>query len=317
MHDDLVQKTRSRCLGAFVGLAIGDALGAPVEFKKRGTFEAVTSMRSGGFFDLPAGAWTDDTAMALCLADSLLNQPSFDAKDLLDRFCEWIAKGTNTSTGKCIGIGQNTLRTIGNYHSTGQTKAITFGNRSDGNGAIMRLAAIPCMYWSDLERGRKLAVAQSQCTHNSVMSEACCELLTIVLCKLIFGDPWDQIMPWAAVEDWPEGVAFLGQCEWRNKTIDEIQSTGYVIHTLEASLYCVDTTSTFEGALLKAVNLGDDADSVGAVTGQMAGAKYGVDSIPQDWLDKLIDREKIISIGEEIFSKSIDISGEKNKHKKV
>ena len=83
MHDDLVQKTRSRCLGAFVGLAIGDALGAPVEFKKRGTFEAVTSMRSGGFFDLPAGAWTDDTAMALCLADSLLNQPSFDAKDLL------------------------------------------------------------------------------------------------------------------------------------------------------------------------------------------------------------------------------------------
>ena len=148
MHDDLVQKTRPRCLGAFVGLAIGDALGAPVEFKKRGTFEAVTSMRSGGFFDLSAGAWTDDTAMALCLADSLLNQPSFDAKDLLDRFCGWIANGTNTSTGKCIGIGQNTLRTIGNYHSTGQTKAITFGNRSDGERDLIIGPVRVCVLWA-------------------------------------------------------------------------------------------------------------------------------------------------------------------------
>jgi len=124
-------------------------------------------------------------------------------------------------------------------------------------------------------------------------------------------------MPWAAVEKWPEEVAFIARCDWRNKSIAEIQSTGYVIHTLEASLYCVDTTTTFEGALLKAVNLGDDADSVGAVTGQLAGAKYGVDSIPEDWLDKLVDSEKIISIAEEIFSKSVDISGEKKKHKSV
>ena len=93
------------------------------------------------------------------------------------------------------------------------------------------------MYWSDLERGRKLAVAQSHCTHNSVMSEACCELLTIVLCKLIFGNPWDQIMPWAAVEKWPEEVVFIARCDWRNKSIAEIQSTGYVIHTLEAVSY--------------------------------------------------------------------------------
>ena len=105
------------------------------------------------------------------------------------------------------------------------------------------------------------------------MSEACGELLTIVLCKLIFGDPWDQIMSWSAVENWPEEVAFMARCDRRNKSIDEIQSTGCVIHTLEASLHCIDTTTTFEGALFKAVNLGDDADSVGAVTGQLAGAK--------------------------------------------
>ena len=307
MPDSEFKEEKSSCLGAFAGLAIGDALGAPVEFRRRGKFQPVTGMRAGGTFGLPAGAWTDDTAMALCLADSLLHEPDFDVVDLLERFCDWMLEGTNTSTDKCIGIGQNTLRTLGNYRRTGETTAIKGGKRSDGNGAIMRLAAVPCLHWRSVDKARRIAIAQSKCTHYSILSEGCCDLLSLILCRLISGDTWDQVLPYPPEDNWFEEVGFLSSCKWRDKNVDDVLSTGYVIHTLEAALYCVDTTSSFSDAVLKAVNLGDDADTVGAVTGQIAGARYGIDSIPKDWMFELIHGQRIVRIAEKLFSKSLEV----------
>jgi ADP-ribosylglycohydrolase len=307
MHSNEMTEVKSRCLGAFVGLAIGDALGAPVEFRRRGMFTPVTGMRAGGTFGLPSGAWTDDTAMALCLADSLLHNPEFDVVDLLERFCDWMLTGTNTSTGKSIGIGQNTLRTLGNYRRTGETTAIKGGKRSDGNGAIMRLAAVPCMHWQNVEKARSIAIAQSQCTHHSPLSEGCCDLMTFILCQLISGKIWEQILPYPNKNNWLEEVSLLSSCNWRDKSEEEVQSTGYVIHTLEAALWCVDTTNSFQDAVLRAVNLGEDADTVGAVTGQIAGARYGIESIPDEWLSELVDQPRIKTIAEIIFNRSLDL----------
>ena len=307
MYSNEMTEVKSRCLGAFVGLAIGDALGAPVEFRRRGMFTPVTGMRAGGTFGLPSGAWTDDTAMALCLADSLLHNPEFDVVDLLERFCDWMLTGTNTSTGKSIGIGQNTLRTLGNYRRTGETTAIKGGKRSDGNGAIMRLAAVPCMHWQNVEKARSIAIAQSQCTHHSPLSEGCCDLMTFILCQLISGKIWEQILPYPNKNNWLEEVSLLSSCNWRDKSEEEVQSTGYVIHTLEAALWCVDTTNSFQDAVLRAVNLGEDADTVGAVTGQIAGARYGIESIPDEWLSELVDQPRIKTIAEIIFNRSLDL----------
>ncbi len=296
-------------LGAFVGLATGDALGAPVEFCRRDTFEPVTGMRAGGYFKLPAGAWTDDTAMALCLAESLIEHPELDQKDLLDRFCLWADKGVNTSTGVCVGIGQNTLRVLGNYHRKGELFAPETRQKSDGNGAIMRLAPVAARHWRAPLEAKRIAVQQSRATHYSDLSAGACEALVSVLCSLIFGDAWEQASKPDHADHWPASIKAIARENWDERDRESIQSTGFVVHTLEAAMWAVDTTSSFAAALLKAVNLGDDADSVGAVAGQLAGARYGLSGIPRNWLDVLIHRERIELIGHQLFDASVNETG--------
>jgi len=298
-----------RALGAFVGLAIGDALGAPVEFCRRDTFEPVTGMRAGGYFKLPAGAWTDDTAMALCLAESLIEHPELDQKDLLDRFCLWADKGVNTSTGVCVGIGQNTLRVLGNYHRKGELLAPETRQKSDGNGAIMRLAPVAVRHWRNPSEAQRIAELQSRTTHYSDLSAGACEALVSALCSLISGDAWEQASEPDHADHWPQSIKAIALENWDERDRDSIHSTGFVVHTLEAAMWAVDTTSSFAAALLKAVNLGDDADSVGAVAGQLAGARYGLTGIPQNWLDVLIHRERIEAIGQQLFDASINETG--------
>lgn len=293
-----------RALGAIVGLAVGDALGAPVEFCRRDTFEPVTGMRAGGYFKLPAGAWTDDTAMALCLAESLIEHPELDPKDLLDRFCLWAEKGTNTSTGVCVGIGQNTLRVLGNYHRKGELFAPETRQKSDGNGAAMRLAPVAVRHWRNPAEAKRIAGIQSRVTHYSDLSAGGCEALAVMLSSLIGGLAWEQASKPTPAVHWPDAIKAIAVEDWRVRKRESISSTGFVVHTLEAALWAVDTTNSFSAAVLKAVNLGDDADSVGAVAGQLAGARYGLSAIPQIWLDALIHQAEIERIGRTLFHAS-------------
>jgi len=292
---------KSAAVGCLLGLAVGDALGAPVEFCRRDTFEPVTEMRAGGQFKLPAGAWTDDTAMALSLADSLLANGSLACSDLLDRFIRWAEKGENSSTGVAVGIGQNTLRTLGNYRRTGAVKATRFGAKADGNGAIMRLAPVPIFYWKDPLRAQQIAVEQSQATHCSPLSDEACAYLALVLARLIAGQDWNDALAVDLAAGCSPEMQQIVSRTWEHKARQEIQSSGYVIHTLEAALWSVASTSSFEEALLLAVNLGDDADTVGAVTGQLAGALYGVEEVPSAWLTELQGIEGITARAEELF----------------
>ena len=282
-----------RIAGAFVGLAIGDALGAPVEFADRGTFEPVTAYRSGGRFNLPAGAWTDDTAMALCLAQSLIEKRTLDNGDLLNRFCDWAENGTNTSTGIAVGIGQNTLRVLGDFRRNGYLEALPFGAKNDGNGSLMRLAPVSCFAKDNIEEAVVLAGLQSRATHASRHAEECCQILAELLCHLISGKPLMWAVEQAHNRPRNNEISMMMHRNIVEESADDIQSGGYVINTLHAALWSNLTADSFESAVLRACNLGDDADTTAAVAGQIAGAIYGYSNIPQDLKDGLKDERKL------------------------
>ncbi|ERL46936.1 monoamine oxidase protein [Candidatus Micropelagos thuwalensis] len=272
-------------IGCMLGLAVGDALGAPVEFNERDSFEPISEMEAGGYFDLPAGAWTDDTAMSLALFHSLKVNEGLDRKHLLQEFCEWMENGKYSSTGKSVGIGQNTFWTLNEFRRSGVLEAASQNNKSDGNGSLMRLAPVPVLFSNDKPKALKIAIEQSFTTHSSNVAAEACAFACNIIVDLINGKTWDS-----AIDATPNDMQFLQDIPsggWRNKSRDKISSSGYVIHTLEAALWCVNQTGSFDEAVLLAVNLGDDADTVGAVTGQFAGALYGYDSINKDWLDLL------------------------------
>ena len=277
-----------KCAGTFVGLAIGDALGAPVEFNKRGTFQPVTGYRKGGRFDLPSGAWTDDTAMALCLADNLLENSGLNTHDLLSRFCRWAEHGENTSTGVAVGIGQNTLRALGDFRRNGNLYAQPFGRKNDGNGSIMRLAPIASFYAHDLDQAIASASEQSLTTHSSNIAEESCELLAELLVRIVNGEVAEQVFRSVITMDWCDPLASAFSVPLQELPSEAIRSSGYVVDTLHAAMWAVAKTDKFEDAVMHAVNLGDDADTVGAVAGQIAGAIYGYSGVPKSLKDGLV-----------------------------
>lgn len=279
--------------GSIVGLAIGDALGAPVEFSPRGSFETVTAYRSGGRFNLPEGAWTDDTAMALCLADSLLEQNGFQASDLLMKFCNWAEFGHNSSTGISVGIGQNTLRTLGEFRRSGRLEAQAFGSKSDGNGSLMRLSPAISYHCDDETKCINLAVSQSKTTHASKIAEECCAFTASLIFKILNGADYVSAKAATLQKEWSALLQDSLSSDFSNLPDADIASGGYVIDTLRASLWAVENSSTFEEAVFKAVNLGDDADTTGAVTGQIAGAIFGYSAIPSNLKAGLIDERRL------------------------
>lgn len=274
-----------RARGAIFGLAVGDALGAPVETRPRGSFAPITGYRGGGYFRLPPGAWTDDTAMALCLADSLIEVQPFSERDLLDRFFGWVTRAENTSTGICIGAGANTLRTLSALHRSGGTEASRLGARADGNGVLMRLAPVPVRYRLDPQTAQQVALRQGRTTHASRLSEAACAFACDLMLHLLAGEPWDAALDRvrAAVAE-PEIEQRVGALGGNNLP----PSSGFVLDTLQAALWAVNRANSFSEAVLAAVNLGGDTDTVGAVAGQIAGARWGFSAIPAEWISGLV-----------------------------
>ena len=279
--DRNVSSHHDRIAGALMGVAIGDAIGAPVEFQSRGTFAEVTGYQSGGAFDLPAGAWTDDTAMMLCLLDSLLAQNTFDPSDAMNRFCRWAEQGENSSTGVAVGIGQNTLRALGDYRRTGRLKARASGTKNDGNGSLMRTSPIACFFHTNLALARQMASQQSRTTHASDIADQCCSFQVEMLVRLINREEFGSAKL-RTLEHHKGTPLHRELCpNFNGVSSQNVPSTGYVMDTLRAAMWSVENSTTAEGAMLLAANLGDDADTVAAVTGQIAGALYGYASMPK------------------------------------
>lgn len=286
---------QDKLIGSLVGLAVGDAVGTTVEFKPRGTFPRHTDMTGGGPFRLKAGYWTDDTSMAMCLAESLLFEPSLDPDDLLTKFCKWYNDGYNSPTGKCFDIGNTTVTALEKYMYNGSLK----NNSADyhaGNGSIMRLAPVAITHHRDRVSAARVAAAQSETTHATGTTTGASELLSEILINCYNATDKMDVMDINVQQHWPELVSNIVTENVKDKIESQIRSTGYVIHTLEAAVWCFLNTDNFRDAIITAVNLGDDADTVGAVTGQIAGAYYGESGIPQEWKDKLYDYDRIRNI---------------------
>ncbi len=289
--------TQDRFRGCLLGLAVGDAVGTAVEFKPRGSFEPVTDMLGGGPFGLKPGQWTDDTSMVLCLAESLIAKQGFDARDQMERYIRWYRDGHLSSTGKCFDIGNATSDALRRFERTGDPFSGSTDPRSAGNGSLMRLAPIPMFYYPDIEKAVQYAAQSSRTTHGTAECLDACKLYAYILTKALDGKPKDEILSVPdttnLLKDLSPKIQAIAAGTYKAKTEDQIRGSGYVVESLEAALWCFHTTNTFRDAILKATNLGDDADTTAAICGQLAGAHYGESSIPVEWLEKLCMRERI------------------------
>ncbi|GLS22818.1 ADP-ribosylglycohydrolase [Labrys miyagiensis] len=290
-----------RAQGALLGLAIGDALGTTLEFSARDSHSPVTDLVGGGPFALPAGAWTDDTSMALCLAESLNYRKRFDAVDCMNRFVNWWRHGYMSATGECFDIGVTTEEALARYERSGDPYAGSTDPKSAGNGSLMRLAPVVIAARQDRERAIRDAGEQSRLTHGAVEAVSACRHFALLLHEAMTGASKDEVLaPRTLTEGVPAKIRRLAATDWRPIERAAISSSGYVVDTLEAALWAVSTTTSFEEAVILAVNLGGDADTVGAVTGQLAGAIHGRSAIPPAWQDKLVWGDWIAELAGEL-----------------
>ena len=288
-----------KCKGALIGLAIGDALGTTLEFMPRDKAH-VNEIIGMGPFGLNPGEWTDDTSMALCLAETYIEAKKCDVDLFREKLLSWYKKGTNSSNGVCFDIGNTTRFALEQYMLHGSN---WFGNTSPdtaGNAAVIRHAPTAIFRRKSFIGGWRDAAQQSQATHGAAESIDCCRFLNVILHYLLNGySKSDSFAPHVMATS--VRVLLINAGEYKEKQRNQIRSSGYVIDTLEAALWAVWHTNNFKDAVLLAANLADDADSVAATAGQIAGALYGIEGIPEDWVDKIVHNERILSLAESLF----------------
>jgi ADP-ribosylglycohydrolase len=303
---------RDRYRGALLGLAVGDALGTTVEFKRPGTFSPVIDMIGGGPFDLKPGEWTDDTSMALCLAESLIEKRRFDAADQIERYCRWHEQGYLSSNGCCFDIGITVRAALAAYRRTGNPFSGSEAPSTAGNGSLMRLAPVPLFFASNAERAIHYAGESSRTTHGTKAAVDACRYFAGLIIGALHGRrksellsayffPGDKPGFWQTHSLEPK-IGLVAAGSFKTREPREIKGSGYVVESLEAALWAFDRSTSFrEGALL-AVNLGDDADTTGAIYGQLAGVFYGAQEIPKEWKTKLALHELIVGKADQLLA---------------
>ena len=290
-----------------LGLAIGDALGCTLEFKKPGTFEPITTIVGGGVHQLKVGEWTDDTSMALCLAQSLIDCKGFDANDQMIKYSKWYDEGYMSSTGTCFDIGNTTRKSLDDFAITNNPYSGEKDIRSCGNGSIMRLAPIPMYYYQEPKKALKYAALSSKTTHAHSLCFDACRYMAGIIVGLLNDESKETVLSslYSPVENYftneplCDAMKEVACGSFKRKQPPEIKGTGFVVESLEAALWAFYHSDNFKDGALKAVNLGDDADTTGAVYGQIASTIY---DIPQEWVQVITMREKIKEISNQLLS---------------
>lgn len=298
----------NRYRGGLLGLACGDSLGTTVEFSPPGTFKPLTDMVGKGPFGLKAGQWTDDTSMALCLAESLLECKGFNPTDQLERYVRWWREGHWSSTGRCFDIGGTTRWALDNFLRTGEPYGALADELSAGNGSIMRLAPVPMYFAADPRLAMDRAADSSRTTHAAIAAVEACRYLAGLIVGALQGRPKEELLqPLFTPVDryWSEHpfqseIAEVVGGSFRSKQPPEIKGTGFVVRSLEAALWAFHGSNSFQAGALLAANLGDDADTTAAVYGQLAGAHYGMTEIPTPWLDCLAMADRIVEMADRL-----------------
>jgi ADP-ribosyl-[dinitrogen reductase] hydrolase len=300
MHLNLLDKT-DRFRGSLLGLACGDAVGTTVEFMQRGTFPVVTDMMGGGPFNLKAGEWTDDTSMALCLAESLVESNGFNAVDQMQRYVKWLDDGYLSSNGECFDIGDTTYDALSGFKNTGNPFSGSIHAQSAGNGCIMRLASVPMFFYPDQKTTITMCGESSRTTHGAPECIEASQLFGAILFMALEGNAKDDILVGHGMSGFDSvGIQAIAKGEYRLKQESEIFGVGYVVQSLEAALWCFYNTDNFKDAILNAVNLGEDSDTTAAICGQVAGAFYGESAIPKEWKEQIVMRDVISKLADRL-----------------
>jgi ADP-ribosylglycohydrolase len=285
-----MNKMTDRARGSLVGLACGDALGAAVEFREPGSFAPVTTYRSGGPHNLDAGEWTDDTSMALALADSL-RKHGFDPEDQIQRYVSWWQEGKYSVNGRCFDIGSTCSAALSNYIDHKKIMAPS-DPWDSGNGCIMRIAPMAIryatLYPTNTKKLAQLGAESAAVTHGSEICRSASSYMTVLLAAFINGAKRDVVLDpdWYKMPLHPS-VEQVVKGSYKYKNPPDIKGSGFVVHSLEAALWAFHNAVSFAEAVLAAVNLGNDADTTGAVCGQIAGAYWGEQAIPAEYRNGL------------------------------
>lgn len=281
--DNLNTENLDRLRGMLWGLIIGDCLGSPVQFSEMDSFPTVTEMLPCRHFNTPAGCWTDDGAMALCIMESAVSCQGYYIQDIANNFIRWYDEGFCSSLDHAFDIGTATAMGI---HSLKRGILCNGFEESQGNGSIMRFA--PTLL---LDRGdNQIIHAISDLTHDSCKVRETLDLMAEICRTHLSGDKTEQRSEYSCRE--------------------EVNNSGWAVSTLQAALWAFQTADSFEAALILAVNLGGDADTIGAVCGQISGAYYGYSAIPERWLAAVKDREKL----DELINDFIGVCEKMNKY---
>ena len=287
--------------GCLVGLAVGDAVGTTLEFRRRGTFEPITDMVGGGPFDLLPGQWTDDTSMALCLAHSLIYKNGFDPVDQMNRYCNWYQYGYMSSTGKCFDIGATVATALNSYMKTGNPFSGSIDERFSGNGSLMRLAPIAIFYRDNPAELIRYAGESSRTTHGSAECIDACKYFASLLVIAMSARKKDELLNTFYQPTTPK-VSAIASGLYLENNYEQLTGSGYAIESLESALWCFHKADSFEEAILLAENIGNDADTTAAICGQIAGAFYGCTGIPGRWVNLIQKYENISDIVDTLFT---------------
>ncbi|GFE68114.1 ADP-ribosylglycohydrolase family protein [Chroococcus sp. FPU101] len=305
-----------------LGVCVGDALGLPVQFSKREERERfpISDMIGYGTYHQPPGTWSDDGSLTLCLVDALSQVSPNNSEKLLtlvsQNFCRWYTQGYLTPFNQAFDIGGTTERSV-NHLLQGVSLKHSGENseKSNGNGSLMRI--LPLAFCHDLlvfPELIKLTHLVSAITHAHLRSQIACGFYISIAIRLLAGES-AKTAYLQGIEDIKKIYSkppYIVELQHFSRITDgkiaqlkinDIASSGYVLHTLEASLWCLINSENYAEAVLKAVNLGDDTDTTAAVTGGLAGIYYGLESIPQHWIDQLTRRQDIVDLAEILATK--------------
>ena len=295
--------------GSLVGLAIGDAMGAPYEFKATG-YEVKDNYITGGTHNVSVGEWTDDTSMALCLAQSLIDNDNFNAKDQMDNYLSWYEDGYFSTRDRCFDIGNTVSSALRKYKKTSEPYSGIKGDNNSGNCSLMRLAPIALRYYNKPNNLIGYAAKSSQTTHKSELAVDSCIFYAQLIAGAINGFSKEKLL----------SKDFIKKDGLRSEVVSVINGsyridklyrpTGYVINTLETALMAFYRFDNFKDGLLHVISLGDDTDTVGAVYSQLAGAYYGYSNIDQKYKKEVQKHDMIYSIAQKLYDKSIEVPQE-------
>jgi ADP-ribosyl-[dinitrogen reductase] hydrolase len=301
---------QNRYQGCLLGLAVGDALGTTVEFKAPGTFSPMTTIVGGGPFRLDKGQWTDDTSMVLCLAESLVQCGKFNALDQMERYTRWWQEGYLSSNGRCFDIGGTVSGALRRFTRTCNPFAGSVDPHTAGNGSLMRLAPIPLFFASDPEEAIRMSAESSKTTHGAETCLDACRYFGGLIVGALQGHAKEQLLaadftPAAGIwqrQPLCDKIQEIAWGSYKQKEPPEIIGSGYVVESLEAALWAFCKSETFAEGCLLAVNLGNDADTTGAIFGQLAGAYYGIAAIPDEWGACLARLDLITSMADDLLA---------------